>query len=256
MKNYFNVILLVVGCSITITTPLFAQVEISGDFVTDYVWRGANVIGGDPAFQPSMTHSVGETGMSVNIWGSFSMTGRDMADIRNLDELDLTISYDRSLANMDMSLGFIHYNWFQNDDWPDDKTVYSDGDTTEVATATYEIYLGLNFADKPYLPAVTIYFDPNENGGNGLYLSLSGGFSWETDEGLNIDESWNINYMDQSYNEDAGAGISDINYTIGTSFSKGNMSLSPSFTFTYIPDKDYNSDYFIFWSGLSIGWTP
>jgi len=244
MKLFVFALILAVCGAIMLTTPSYAQLEIGGDFVTDYVWRGDNILDGNPAIQPSINYPFAETGVTFNVWGSFSLADRDVGSVRKADEMDITLSYDHSHESMDISMGFIHYNFFQNDDWPDENT------------STYEVYLGLGMNDLAFLPSLTIYFDPNEKGGDGMYVSLSAGGSWETNKGLTVNESISIGYMDQSYiRKESDAGISDINYSIGTSLNKGNMSLSPTFTFTYIPDKDYDPDHFIFWGSLGIGWS-
>jgi len=222
------IISIIVGLTLTTTLPLFGQIEVGGDFVTDYVWRGGNALSGAPAVQPSITATMGESGLAINAWSSFALTNRDHISITDLDELDLTLSYDRQISNLGLFAGFIHYN-------------------TVGGASTYEVYLGCGVSEMIFSPALTIYYDGDE----AMYMSLSGSKTLEFDDGPAIDESISIGFLNNSTTD---AGISDINYSISTTIPFCVGSLTPSFTFTYTPDDQINPDYFIFWGGLGIYW--
>jgi len=234
MKRFSFVVLF---CLIPLVS--FSQVQIDGSFVSDYVWRGMNVLDQAPAFQPSVTYSVGETGLGANIWGSLVLTRRGEAAIRELDEMDLTLFYDRSFGAVDLSTGFAYYNWFQLEDWPDSKTT------------TYEAYIGFTLSEVVLTPSLTVYYDLNKDGGDGMYLSFAVGKTIESySTPLNI--SLSLGYMDQSYIVDAG--ISDINLGISTTIESDFLSYTPFFTFTYVPDDQLYAHGLMIWGGMAFTW--
>jgi hypothetical protein len=100
MKSFKNILMV---AAVFTAMPLFAQeeggsdlpgVDVSMDFVSNYVWRGYDVhqsyfdqqgksysgTNVAPAFQPSITLNTPVDGLSVNLWGSFAMVGREDAD--------------------------------------------------------------------------------------------------------------------------------------------------------------------------------
>ncbi len=236
MKKSPQSVLLVIFLIIIVVNPVMAQIEMGVTTVTDYVWRGSNVLGGTPAAQPSITYSVGESGLAMNAWVSWALADRDNESTRDLDELDLTLSYDRQISNLGLSLAYIHYSWFSVEDWPTTST-------------TYEVYLGLGMPEARFAPSLTVYYDPTNAGGDGMYTSLGGGYSMHCGGGQTIDASLSVGFMDQSYVTDAG--ISDINYSLSSSLGEcRGMTLSPSFTFTFTPENEIDLNYFIFSAGL------
>lgn len=74
MKKIFKALLLLFGAA-TMATSATAQDKFSvngkADFVSDYIWRGADQNSGF-SIQPSLT--LGYAGFSLNVWGSQSLT--------------------------------------------------------------------------------------------------------------------------------------------------------------------------------------
>lgn len=235
IKFIFIIVLIIIT-----SLPAFSQIESSVTTVSNYVWRGFDVLNGGPAFQPSMTYTIGETGLAVNAWGSWALTQRDNSGIRDLDELDFTLSYDRAIGDKNLSLGLIHYNFPGMGNWPD-----------KFSTDT-EIYAGLTFDAVKFSPGITAYYALNEDAWDGLYVNFSAGHTFETDTAP-LEMSLSLGYSDQSLVTNVtDSGISDVNLGVGTVVECWNLNWAPSFTMTYVPDDLIYQDKLIFWGGLSI----
>ncbi|MBQ7552775.1 MAG: hypothetical protein IJT46_00260 [Bacteroidaceae bacterium] len=74
------------------------SVEISADFVSQYIWRGLDA--GNASLQPTL--GISYKGLSVSAWGSIGLV-----DSSDTNELDLTVSYSAGGFNV----GITDY-WF------------------------------------------------------------------------------------------------------------------------------------------------
>jgi len=139
-------------------TSSYGQVQVSAgaDFVTQYVWRGFDVLDDREAIQPSVTISGRHSGFSLNIWGSAGLTDRDVT--ANLDELDFTLSYGKSIGDLfSIEFGAIHYNF------PGMKGYFDDNSNS------LEIF-GSAATSVPVIGSFSLaaYYDTNM--GDGLYV--------------------------------------------------------------------------------------
>jgi len=226
--------------------PASSQIQVSGSTVTHYVWRGFDVLAGCPAFQPSITYTCPKTAISANIWTSWSMTRREHGSIRDLDEIDMTLSYDYNLEKIGMSGGVIHYNFPNMDNWPDK---YS---------TDPEIFLGITMETLLFSPKLTAFYALNEDTWEGMYILASVSHSLETDA-VPLDISFSVGYSDQSLLTNiTDSGISDVNLSVETVIKSCLFNCIPTFTLTYVPDDLIYPDGLIFWGGLkfekSITW--
>ena len=114
MKRFIAVCAVIAGLG---ATEARAQSEVSVDASLDalsgYVWRGG-ILGSDEdlVLQPSLTFGFGESGIALNVWGSFFAMDRGTLD--QVDELDFTLSYETSLGEdgqVGLSIGFIEYTF-------------------------------------------------------------------------------------------------------------------------------------------------
>ena len=71
-----RVIFLLLGTLIC-TLGLHAGFNFECDVVSTFMWRGWDLYGNRPAFQPSVTYAFGDSGLSVNVWASFILKDRD-----------------------------------------------------------------------------------------------------------------------------------------------------------------------------------
>lgn len=200
------------------------SLSVGVDPVTSYVWRGLDVTGGGASLQPWVTATLG--GLSLTAWGSFATLDRDrsVAGVprSDLDEIDLTLGYSRSLGSLALSAGAIHYSYL------------APGYPSE-ATSTYETYVGMGFPRLPFAPALTAYHDFNL--GDGTYLALTG--AEQLPLGRPVDLFFGVGYMDQNWRRDENgvrrAGISDVNLGAGLTFSYGRVTLAPALVYAYAP---------------------
>lgn len=212
---------LVSGAGRTAAQP---SLSVGVDPVTSYVWRGIDVTGGGASLQPWVTAAVG--GLSLTAWGSFATIDRDrsVAGVprSDLDEVDLTLGYTRSLGALDVSVGAIHYSYLAPG-YPSD------------ATYTYETYAGVGFSSLPFAPTLTAYHDFNL--GDGTYLALTG--AEQLPLARPVELFFGVGYMDQSWRRDEDgvrrAGISDVNVGASLSFSYGPVTLAPALAYAYAP---------------------
>lgn len=71
---------------LTACSNLFAQLKFGTDLYTRYIWRGINLGGDAPSFQPSISYTA--YGATIGFWGAYSFPG----DV-NYAENDLFLSY-------------------------------------------------------------------------------------------------------------------------------------------------------------------
>jgi hypothetical protein len=116
------------------------SVNVSADFLSQYVWRGYALSNRSFVIQPSIT--VGYKGFSANVWGNFDTDENN--EFRpngqaNWNETDLTISYSHKIYKvLSATVGGIYYALDNADD-------------------SLEVYGGLT-ADLPWLTAkATVY---------------------------------------------------------------------------------------------------
>ncbi len=132
-----------------LASPAFAQignVSVEGgvDLVSHYIFRGIGFTN-KPTAQPSLTIGFGESGFAFNVWGSAALKQRSIQDAG--DELDFTLTYDRSLGeqyqDVGLTVGMIQYTFPSLDK----------GDRL-----TTEFFAGLSL-DKILSPSLTLYRD-------------------------------------------------------------------------------------------------
>lgn len=225
---------------IAYVTPVLSQVQVSAYMVTHYVWRGFDVLGGGPAFQPSVTYTCPKFPVSANIWTSWAMTHRAEESIRNLDEIDFTVSYDYTSDKVGLSAGIIHYDYPNMDNWPDK------------FSTDPEIFMGITMKTVRFSPKLTVFYALNEDAWKGTYILASASHSIPS-ESLPIDCGFSLGYSDQSLVTNiTDTGISDINLSLSSTIKTCCHNLTPSFTLTYVPDDMIYSEGLIFWGGLKI----
>lgn len=82
------------------------EADVSVDILSQYVWRGYALSGENIVIQPSMT--VGYKGFAFNLWGNLD-TDQEIENTNSWTETDMTISYDWSMAGVDLGVGYIYY---------------------------------------------------------------------------------------------------------------------------------------------------
>jgi hypothetical protein len=213
-------VLCFVLCASLFTTHMTAGVEFGLDFSSRYIWRGFDLNPDNkPVLQPSVTFAVGDTGLSVNFWGSFSF------EDKALHETDITLSYDfTQLKDVSLSIGFIHYGWY-----------FTDGFTFKDHT-TQEFYITAGLNNVPLKPALSLFYDVNN--GDGLYASLGIGHGLKLSESLTLELAASLNYNGGQWIEESG--FSHLDFSASLPLKLNNVSVSPFFGVTVIMLDEVN----------------
>ncbi len=168
--------------SLSVAPTMAAEVEVAAgaDFVSSYVWRGADQLSGF-SVQPGASVTVG--GFTAGLWGSTSIDC-------NAKELDFYVAYEIG----GFSIGFTDY-WWEGSKTEDNATQYF---TTAGRTSHYgEVNLGYTFGEKfPLSLSVNTFVygrgDLNRAGDKQAYSTyfhasypfVLGGFDFETGIGI------------------------------------------------------------------------
>lgn len=212
--------------------PLSAEVSV--DFLSSYIWRGQ--IQADAAvWQPGVTLGLdlGDFGgLSANVWSSFRLTNRrDDTPVRRMgnQEVDYTVSYAKSLGDVDLEVGHIWYTY------PNDG---NDGNTEEV-------YLSAAYNNPIVTPTAAVYWDYRDNDDDGLFYGTLGlAHEFELCEGLTLTPSASVGLGTDAYMR---ACIDDVDKTAFLDQTTGValayavtdwMSVGAQVNYTWIVDRD------------------
>jgi hypothetical protein len=153
----------------------------SAAFLSKYVWRGYELSNDSIVIQPSMT--VGYKGFAFNAWSNLDTDAGGSAD---LNETDLTVSYDTKAGSFGLGAGYIYYG-------------LAGGDTQEFyVKASYDTLLA---------PTLIIYKDINAFPGYYVSLGLSHSISLTDSIALNL--SGGLGYFMSQTDSILEAGTND-----------------------------------------------
>jgi len=211
--------------------PSAADAQVSLDveaaLQSSYVWRGLLLADG-VSVQPSVTLGIGESGMSVNVWGSAAVEDRDVLDVA--DELDFTVNYAGSIGEFaGFSLGYIQYT-FPN--------------AAEGAKHSEEVYAGVGL-DHVLAPGVFAAYDFGLT--DALYVSAGLAPEFELGEAANLALGALVAFSDYA---DFGFHNAQLSASVG--FDAGGFTIKPAAGFSYAADE-INADNSGFWGGIVIG---
>ena len=221
---------LILLSALTLMVSLFATASFAQDYSVDlsymskYVWRGA-VFAEDAVFQPSLSAGMGN--VSVNLWGNMDLTDEN-GTTRQFNEWDYTVDYSTAFGAIGVSAGMIGYT-FPN-----------------AGGHTNEMYVGASY-DIIGAPGITVYKDLEAT--EGVYASISGGYSVPVAEITSIDIGAALGFGDTNNNKGmysgaSEAGLSDLLVGVSATFGINDMfSVTPSVNFTTILDSDGQDAY-------------
>ncbi len=215
-------------------SPASSEVQVSSNLtcVSRYLFRGSDIIPNDgPALQPSLTLSLGESGLWFNLWSAIALVDTDFV------ELDFIVGYDRVLskdANLSVGIGL-----FTFPSYPD----YPDKNSTSP-----EIFLGTTLCSVPLSPRLTAYYDFNL--GDGLYLTFDLQKSF-TLGGQVLHPTFLVGCTTQNKSFGVDPGLSDICFGLSTDFPLKRLTLTPSLNYVIVPNETVNQENEI-WAGLSL----
>lgn len=201
------------------------DMTLDNAYVSEYVWRGLQ-LNPDATYQPSLTFSDEESGVSINIWGSMDTTDV-YGQSGSFTELDYTLSYGWDASCCGMSAGWIHYT-FPN---------------TEFA-GTNELFVSSCFGGT-LSPTLGINLDVDE--AKGFYASLGAGydcaFPWLKGEEKKLNLSAKVSFGSDNYNDfyyfTNKFALTDASITASMPFTVGEkMTLTPSVSYSTLLDSD------------------
>ncbi|MEE9272130.1 MAG: TorF family putative porin [Robiginitomaculum sp.] len=179
------------------------SVNISTDYVTEYVFRGVTLAG--EAFQPGAEASYGN--FTAGVWVSLA-SGEESAAFD--DEIDLYAGYafdinDKVSANIGATL--YHY--------PQKGGLFDIGKND---ASTIEPYGGLSF-NVPFSPSLTAYYDVTLDA-----FTIEGGAEYSIPMGGKVGEK-----MGEKTNLDISGAIGSVSVDGGTDYQYGSLSLALSY---------------------------
>jgi hypothetical protein len=236
LKKYlflFFVLLCLLGiCRINLS----ADIHFQADFISRYIWRGFDLNPyTEPVFQPSLAYEWGKSGLSLDLWMSFSFANKEW------NETQLTLAYSRQLSeHFSLKAGLIHYGWYfaPNFRFKDD--------------TSHELFARLGMPETLFQPAITIFYDFTN--GDGYYILLEAGYSFKPLEFFGAAVSASLGYNGgQWLAEDSDPGFSDLNLGLSLTYAVSEFRIIPFAYYTFVLlDAIGKEDHF--WFGISLAY--
>jgi len=220
---------------------------ITADLVSTYLLRGINVTDA-PTLQPSATLSHAPTGLSVGVWASYAVTGRDgnvpfstRITRRMVDEVDYWATLTRTAGAVSLAAGYIAYVF------PDEHLDFM----------TQEVYGSVGLPSAPFAPTLTVYYDFDDgmleeaDSFRGLYVTL--GTAHSVDAGVPLDLAALLAWTDVEGMRPR-PGLNDLSLSVGSPIPVGPLTLTPALTYTHVfPNTVYGHDSVdAIWASLEI----
>jgi hypothetical protein len=232
MKPIFTIaaaMFLLIG--LAATPVLAANATATVDINSAYVWRGLTFNDG-LVVQPSIDVAA-DNGLGINVWGNFDIDDYDNTlDDNEFSEIDLTLSYSKTIGMLDVGGGVIEYTFPATD--PD-----GDGSGTG-ATATTELYVSLGMPIVGGLSAaLDAYYDIDALDAFS-YATLGLSYAYDITDKLSMEAGGAVAYAGkdfaQSYGGDDGGWY---NYTLSLSLGYTiTDAWSAAANFTYVDALD------------------
>jgi uncharacterized protein (TIGR02001 family) len=215
-------------------SDLSAEFQFQADYATRYIWRGFDLNPyKKPVLQPSIEYSLGDSGLSMDLWMSFSFENKE------LNETDLTLTYSRKLSeHFSLKAGLIHYGWYfaPNFRFEDD--------------TSHEIFASLGMPKTVFHPEITIFYDFTN--GDGLYVLLETGVSCEPLRSLKTSLSASLGYNGgQWMAEETDPGFSDLNIGLSFAYTWNDFQFIPFAHYTFVLLDAIGKENH-FWFGISL----
>ncbi len=216
-----------------------SSLDISTTYVQNYMWRGFDLLpNNDPAIQPDVYFSLGNTGVYLGIWGSFAPDSK--WDI--WDEWDFYGGYNFTVAEnskyeLNIDAGYTYFH-FPNQN--------KDIDSQQISLAFQLTNLLEIFSNKlePYL---TMYYGfaahshADDSKQEAFWVKLGAAYSVPVKE-----QDVNF-YLETYYNDGAGtaeveSGISHIACGIDTVFQIAKLSIQPRLNYQWTLEDTVNDE--------------
>jgi uncharacterized protein (TIGR02001 family) len=232
MKRFL--ILLVVGLlSGLVVGSAAAIVDLNATYVSQYIWRGQDQNNGQPALQPGATFYLGNTGLSLGLWGNYNtggsytngVTGGEIG--KQFTEIDYSLTYASAFNdNWNYSVYFTEYAY-----------------PPEQFVRTGELFFALTGNSLLFTPTLTISYDNDQ--GKGSYVSLAGKNSFQAGP-QKIDGSLTVGYDNGQFG--VKPGLSDATLALSTAFPV----ITPTLNYTVVGKETRPTSENVFWFSLNV----
>lgn len=199
-----------------VATSTLAEVGVTMDFASAYVFRGVTLLDG-ASFQPGIEASglglpEAYGSVAVGIWGSADLEG-DNED--TFQETDYYVSYSLPIETVDVSVGYTEY-------------AYAAGSSDK------EVSLGLGYDLSGVGISAAIYRGVGGGIGSTIYAELGIGYDIEVSEELGISLGARVGFVEP---EEGDGGFNDYDLSIGASYALNDV-WSLGLSGTYIGQGD------------------
>lgn len=237
-------------------------IELDLTVVSKYLWHGFAVFGDQPALQPSVNFDFYDTGLSLEIWGTFA----DSEKVETYQEFNYTLAYDYHAFQdadyaTDIRLGFIFYDFKQ---WGIDKHEIG-------AKFTWPNLCSAGIVPSYYFARMWPRDNYNDGPDNNYLQGDAAGFIHVLSLAYDLSVPGLINdtdeqilklFTDITYNDGYGAPYgeptaehdwSHATFGISTDFAIGQLKLTPMVNYQLSMDDSVNEDDELV-SGLSLSY--
>jgi len=184
----------------------YARLSYQLELPSRYIWRGFDLYPeNNPAIQPSLTYTMGESGLSLNLWMGFAL--KERSKLKYFDEIDLTLTYTfMKVNNIEISTGFTHYGFYFAKNFSFKKST------------SQEVFISAALPDSPFSPGLTVFYDFNL--GSGLYINLEGSRTIRISKKQDSILSASLGFNSRQYIDQTGLSDLSFKYTVPVSLKK------------------------------------
>jgi hypothetical protein len=185
------------------TPVLAADATATIDINSAYVWRGQTFNDG-VVIQPSIDVAA-KNGLGINVWGNYDIGNyHHTVDSNAFSEIDMTLSYSKTIGAVDAGLGVISYQFPAG------------------APETTELYLSLGMPIVGGLSGgLNIYYDVEALHAFS-YANLSLSYDYVLNDNLKLDAGGGIGYAGKDFAQAAGGddgGLYDYNLSVSLGYT-------------------------------------
>lgn len=199
---------------------LLENLSVSAMYTSNYIWR--DYIFDYPAIQPSIDYTLGESGFSFNLWGSFFVMD-DSSDI----QISPSAYYSNGLGNNFVyTLGLIQYL-----------------NPSKYMPRSSEFILNLGLPNLPLSPSLNNYVHYNKNADLDAAITVYSLFALEHSFTLNNDKSLLVNSsLGARFNSeiDTKEILRDFNFGLSMPFEGKRMTFILFSSYTYAFQLEVN----------------
>ncbi len=193
------------------------------EYRSRYIWRGLDFYRNNrAAVQGYVKYSFAE-GFGVKLFGSFAT--EDRGALKDLEEIDLILSYSRKVGDVVLSLGFSNYGFYFRDKFDFDR------DNSQ------EFNAGVSFTSLPLSPAVTLYWHAGFK--RWFYIELSVGQKIYEAGKVRLDLSGDLGYDGKQNVSEAGFTNAGVTLRCSVKVS-GKFKISPYIRYVRIFKREVN----------------